>query len=57
VFWCTVEGLVAIALLLAGGLEALQAMAVSTGFPFTIVLLGACWAIVKGLMGESRELK
>ena len=57
VFWCTVEGLFAIALLLAGGLEALQAMAVSTGFPFTIVLLGACWAIVKGLMGESRELK
>ncbi|MFV0411483.1 MAG: BCCT family transporter [Paracoccus sp. (in: a-proteobacteria)] len=56
VFWCTVEGLVAIALLLAGGLNALQAMAVSTGFPFTIVLLGACWAIVKGLMAERREL-
>ncbi len=56
VFWCTFEGLVAIALLLAGGLGALQAMAVSTGFPFTLVLLGACWAIVKGLMGERREL-
>lgn len=56
VFWCTLEGLVAIALLLAGGLGALQAMAVSTGFPFTIVLLGACWAIVKGLMAERREL-
>ena len=56
VFWCTFEGLVAIALLLAGGLGALQAMAVSTGLPFTIVLLGACWAIVKGLMGEKREL-
>lgn len=56
VFWCTFEGLVAIALLLAGGLGALQAMAVSTGFPFTIVLLGACWAIVKGLRGEKREL-
>lgn len=57
VFWCTVEGLVAIALLLAGGLGALQAMAVSTGFPFTIVLLGACWAIVKGLMAERNELR
>ncbi|MFV0293995.1 MAG: BCCT family transporter [Paracoccus sp. (in: a-proteobacteria)] len=56
VFWCTVEGLVAIALLLAGGLQALQAMAVTTGFPFAIVLLGACWAIVKGLIGERREL-
>jgi len=55
VFWCTFEGLVAIALLLGGGLGALQAMAVSTGFPFTIVLLLACFAIVKGLMDEPRD--
>jgi len=54
VFWCVFEGLVAIALLLGGGLAALQAMAVSTGFPFTIVLLGACYAIVKGLRSEPR---
>ncbi len=39
VFWATFEGLVAIALLLGGGLAALQATAVSTGFPFAIVLL------------------
>lgn len=54
VFWCTFEGLVAIALLLGGGLTALQAMAVSTGLPFTLVLLAACIAIVKGLMSEPR---
>ncbi len=54
VFWCTFEGLVAIALLLGGGLGALQAMAVSTGFPFTIVLLLACYTIVKGLLDEPR---
>ncbi|WP_333669826.1 BCCT family transporter [Elioraea tepidiphila] len=54
VFWCSFEGLVAIALLLGGGLAALQAMAVSTGFPFTIVLLLACVSIVKGLMDEPR---
>ena len=53
-FWCTFEGLVAIAPLLGGGLGALQAMAVSTGFPFTIVLLLSCWAIFKGLMDEPR---
>ena len=34
IFWCTFEGLVAIALLLGGGLAAAQAMAVTTGFPF-----------------------
>lgn len=54
VFWCTLEGLVAIVLLVGGGLAALQAMAVSTGFPFTIVLLLASGAIVKGLLDEPR---
>jgi len=52
VFWCTFEGLVAAALLLVGGagaLTALQAMAVSTGFPFTIVLLLMCVSLLMGL--------
>lgn len=55
VFWCCFEGLVAIALLLGGGLGALQAMAVSTGFPFAVLLLLACWAIIKGLATEPRR--
>jgi BCCT family betaine/carnitine transporter len=54
VFWVITEGVVAIALLLGGGLVALQAMAVSTGLPFTIVLLVGCVSIVKGLMSEPR---
>jgi len=54
VFWATFEGLVAIALLVGGGLTALQAMAVSTGFPFTFVLLLACFSIFKGLASEPR---
>ncbi|WLD58542.1 BCCT family transporter [Salinispirillum sp. LH 10-3-1] len=54
VFWCTFEGLVAIALLLGGGLVALQAMAVSTGLPFTVVLLASCVALFKGLATEPR---
>ncbi len=52
VFWATFEGLVAAALLLVGGagaLTALQAMAVSTGFPFTIVLLLMCVSLLMGL--------
>ncbi len=52
VFWCTFEGLVAIALLIGGGLGSLQAMVISTGLPFTIVLLMMCWAIWKGLQAE-----
>jgi BCCT family betaine/carnitine transporter len=52
VFWCTFEGIVAATLLLVGGagaLTALQAMAVSTGFPFTIVLLVMCVSLFIGL--------
>ena len=56
VFWATFEGLVAIALMLGGGLAALQAMAVSTGFPFAIVLLAATWCLFKGLMAEPRPV-
>ncbi|OKL45358.1 BCCT family transporter [Pseudovibrio exalbescens] len=54
VFWCVFEGLVAITLLVGGGLGALQAMAVSTGFPFAILLLLACVALYKGLANEPR---
>ncbi|MCA2017668.1 BCCT family transporter [Vibrio tritonius] len=57
VFWCTFEGLVAIALMLGGGLAAAQAMAVATGFPFTIVLLVATVSLIKGLMSEPRQKK
>ena len=53
VFWCTFEGAVAIVLLLGGGLEALQAMVISTGLPFTLILLLMCWAIIKGLRSET----
>ena len=54
IFWAIIEGAIAIALLLGGGLAALQAMAVSTGLPFTLVLLVGCYAIVKGLLSEPR---
>ncbi|KAF0677545.1 BCCT family transporter [Profundibacterium mesophilum] len=54
VFWCIFEGAVAIVLLIGGGLGALQAMVISTGLPFTVVLLLMCWAIVKGLSSERK---
>ncbi len=55
VFWCTIEGLVAIALLLGGGLKSLQAASLATGFPFAIVLLGMAVCVFIGLRQESRE--
>ncbi len=57
-FWCIFEGAVAIVLLLsAGGLQSLQSMVISTGLPFTVVLLIMCFAIYKGLMAEHRVVK
>lgn len=55
VFWASMEGLIAGALLYAGGkeaLSALQAGAITTGLPFTVVLLFMCWSLYKGLKSE-----
>jgi len=49
VFWAITEGVVASALLLGGGLVALQTAAISTGLPFAIVLLGMALSLHKGL--------
>ncbi|MGL4279581.1 MAG: BCCT family transporter, partial [Albidovulum sp.] len=54
IFWCVFAGIVAIVLLIGGGLSALQAMIVSTGLPFTFILLLMCWAIIQGLSQEPR---
>ncbi|WP_275286033.1 BCCT family transporter [Halomonas elongata] len=56
VFWCVIEGAIAIALLLGGGLTALQTAVITTGLPFTLVLLAACYAIIKGLMSEPKSV-
>ena len=57
VFWAIFEGLVAIVLLLGGGLVALQAAAVATGIPFAAVLLVMMWSTYKGLSTERRGMK
>jgi choline/glycine/proline betaine transport protein len=46
------EGVVASALLLGGGLSALQTAAISAGLPFALVLLVMCYSIYKGLSYE-----
>ncbi|MDF3417257.1 BCCT family transporter [Sulfitobacter sp. KE29] len=54
VFWCIFEGAVAIALLIGGGLAALQSMVISTGLLFTLLLLFMCFCIFRGLQDERR---
>jgi betaine/carnitine transporter, BCCT family len=54
IFWCIVEGLIAIVLLIGGGLSALQAGVTATGVPFAILMLVMCYTIYKGLRSEPR---
>ncbi|SFH51068.1 BCCT family transporter [Modicisalibacter xianhensis] len=59
VFWATLEGVIAGVLLYGGGstaLGALQAGAVATGLPFTLVLLVMCFSLYVGLHKEHRQL-
>ncbi|MEC5323621.1 BCCT family transporter [Aurantimonas sp. A3-2-R12] len=55
IFWATFEGLVAIALLVGGGLAALQGAAIATGFPFAFLLMALCWSTMRGLHAERRQ--
>jgi choline/glycine/proline betaine transport protein len=54
VFWATAEGVVAVALLLAGGLAALQVGAILIALPFSLVMLAMCVATWKAF-GEERR--
>jgi choline/glycine/proline betaine transport protein len=49
VFWAVAEGAVAAALLLGGGLVALQTAAITTGLPFAIVVLLMCFSLWRGM--------
>lgn len=54
VFWCSLEGAVAIALLLGGGLKSLQAASLIAGLPFSILLILMTVSIWKGLRSQKR---
>lgn len=53
IFWAVTEGVVAAALLLAGGLSALQTAAISSALPFAFVMLLMCFGLNKGLQNET----
>jgi choline/glycine/proline betaine transport protein len=55
-FWAGLEGLIAAVLLVAGGLAALQTMAILVALPFSIVMVLMVIATAKVLMGEHRTI-
>ncbi|KWU01680.1 BCCT transporter [Vibrio toranzoniae] len=57
IFWAFLEGAIAVALLWVGGTEAVQALqagAISTALPFTIILLLMCVSLLMGMRTEKR---
>ena len=52
VTWGSMIGAVAIALLLAGGLNAIQTTVIVFGVPFLVVMLGVCYSLIKQLRDE-----
>jgi BCCT family betaine/carnitine transporter len=57
VFWCLLAGMVAIALMLGGGMASLQSMTISIGLPFGFVLLLMCVGLLKGLREERSDTR
>ena len=57
IFWALTEGAVAAILLIGGGLTALQTAAISTGLPFSVILLLMCYTVYLGLDNEYQILE
>ncbi|OHV07640.1 BCCT family transporter [Kushneria phosphatilytica] len=53
IFWAVSEGVVAFALLLAGGLTALQAASLMSALPFALILMAVCYGLFKALRVEA----
>ncbi|SFP94381.1 choline/glycine/proline betaine transport protein [Geopseudomonas sagittaria] len=49
IFWASSIGVVAIALLLADGLSALQTATIASALPFSVILLASMWGLLKAL--------
>ncbi|WP_311238464.1 MULTISPECIES: choline BCCT transporter BetT [unclassified Xanthomonas] len=49
IFWALLVGGIAVALLIAGGLESLQAATIASALPFTIVMILMCWGLLKAM--------
>lgn len=56
IFWAVSEGFVAMALLLAGGLAALQTASIASALPFSIILMFVAYGMLKALRIEGVKM-
>ena len=55
IFWASAEGAVAAALLLAGGLSALQTMTIASALPFSLIMIVAAFGMWRALIIEGHH--
>lgn len=55
IFWASSTGIVAIALLLSGGLQALQTVTIASALPFSAILLATTWGLLRALHVDSTK--
>lgn len=53
--WTLVIAIIASALLVGGGLQALQTATIASALPFSIALLGACWGFWRALLRDAAK--
>ena len=52
ILWGIIQSVMAIGLLMAGGLKPLQTISLAAAFPFIFIMFGACAAFVKAVKKE-----
>ena len=55
IFWCALEGFVAIVLLLTGGLTALQSATIASALPFVFVMMALLFGLFKGMRADMAQ--
>ncbi|MDD7910915.1 BCCT family transporter [Pseudovibrio exalbescens] len=57
IFWALLQGVVAIVLLWAGGLAALQTATIVSALPFVLVMLAMCFGLYKALQDDALRMR
>jgi len=52
IYWCSLEGVTAALLLLAGGLSALQTVTLASALPFTVIMIFLVLGLVRGMRAD-----
>ena len=55
IVWAAIISLLAVGLLIAGGLQAIQTISLVIAFPFLFIIFICCWSLLKSLRQEDTE--